>query len=99
MFEKDNVPRYAPSEVLVAGFGMVRVTSTMFFPAGTHRPIDCPLVKEIGALALKTEHGTRWWGFDDGYINSQLRMVVSGFPRRCELRSKWTKVPVKFRNH
>lgn len=98
MFEKDRVPRYVPSTVLILGHGYVPVIRSTFHPAYKH-PADCPLVNGIGALELVTEHGTRWWGFDDGYINSQLRMVVTGFPRRCELRSKWTKVPVKFRNH
>lgn len=96
MFEIDRIPRYAPSHVMIAGFGMVPVSSTVFYPKGTH-PKDCPLIQDIGALELKTNYGSRWWGFEDGYINSQLRMVVVGFPKSCELRSKWTKVPVKFR--
>lgn len=93
----DRIPRYVPSEVFILGHGMQKVVSCAFYPANRYRPQSCPLVMDIGALELITPHGTRWWGFEDGYINGELKMVVVGFPRKCEIRSKWKKVPVKRR--
>jgi hypothetical protein len=94
--DKDMTPRYAPKSVLIAGRGTVPVTSTKFYPPGQH-PRGSPIVSTMGALELVTPYGSRWWGFDRGYINSQLRMVVQGFGKRDEIRSKWPVVPVKYR--
>lgn len=93
---KDTTPRYAPKKVLMLGHGEVPVVSTRFYPPGQHPP-RTPIVPTVGALELVTPYGSRWYGFDRGYINSQLRMVVQGFDRRDEVRRKWPVVPVKFR--
>jgi hypothetical protein len=95
---KDLTPRYAPKTVLILGRGVVPVTGTRFYPPGQHPP-KSPIVPTMGALELVTPYGSRWYGFDRGYINSQLRMVVEGFNKRDEVRSKWPVVPVKFRDH
>jgi hypothetical protein len=40
---------------------------------------------------MVTRHGSRWWGFERAWINSELRMVVQGFPAADELRSRWER--------
>jgi hypothetical protein len=93
---KDTTPRYAPRTVLMLGRGEVPVTSVRFYPPGQHPP-RTPIVKDVGALELVTPYGSRWYGFDRGYINAQLRMVVEGFDKRDEVRSRWAVVPTKYR--
>lgn len=88
----DREPRYAPTTVLVrvgkGGFCDAPVRQYVIHPPGTH-PISCPLVSDCTALQLVTEHGSRWWGFEKAWISSELKMVVSGFPKNCEIRSAW----------
>lgn len=87
----DMTPRYAPTEVLVVSGGGGRtapVIQSIVHPPGDH-PKGCPLVKTITALELKTAFGSRWYGVERAYINSELRMVVVGTPKRDEVRMKW----------
>lgn len=93
----DFTPRYAPSTVFILGHGYLPVLRTVFHPPGATKPPGCPLIDDCGKLELITAQGSRWWGFEKGYINSELRMVVAGFPSNCELRSKWPVVPVNRR--
>lgn len=88
----DQTPRYAPSKVLIVNHGIVPVVGYTAYPPGSH-PVGCPLIKSCTAVELITTHGSRWYGFDSAYINSELRMVVVGFDSRDEVRAGWQKVP------
>jgi hypothetical protein len=79
-------------------FVETQVIGTSFYPTGRH-PINgaCPIVPTLGALALRTVLGTRWYGCDRAYINSELRMVAIGFDARDAGRSTWKVVPKKLR--
>lgn len=86
---KDMQPRYAPESVLVDHDGRMvfaPVLSWRIHAPGTHTG---PLVKSCTALEMVTAHGSRWWGVDKGWINSELRMVVQGFDDRNEILRSW----------
>ena len=90
MFD-DFKPRYAPENVIVVvggGFRLCPVKRFVFHPAGAH-PKGCPLVSSVGALELQTEGGSRWYGCERAYINSELRMVVVGANSWDESRMRW----------
>lgn len=95
----DLTPRYAPDRVLVfvGSAGQHRamdlpVLRYIAHPAG-HHPKGCPLIAECTALELQTEFGSRWYGCERAYINSELRMVVVGTNPRDEVRMGWEVVP------
>jgi hypothetical protein len=93
---RDTTPRYAPSQVLMLNHGMVPVTSYIAHPANNH-PDKCPIKAEYVALELRTPFGSRWYGCDHAYINSELRMVVIGTDTRDEVRMQWRVVPDNLR--
>jgi hypothetical protein len=84
---RDDVPRYAPDAVLIVGHGLLPVVRYVSHPPRTHP--QSPLFPYLTALEAVTRHGSRWWGFDRAWINSELRMVVQGFPAADEMRSRW----------
>ena len=89
----DREPRYVPDRI--AGFSgrhivHARVTGSVFHPPGAH---DGPIRKDTGALEVKTAEGSRWFGVESAYINSELRMVAVGFPAAFEEMSHWQKMP------
>lgn len=85
----DRVPRYAPSHVIIAhAMKLLPVLRYIAHPAGTH-PANCPIKSEMVALELVTAKGSRWYGCERAYINSELRMVCIGFDSRDEVRRKW----------
>lgn len=95
--ELDTAPRYAPSRVLIVRgrkAGHLPVKTYRVFPPNAH-PVGCPIVASLTALECVTEWGSRWWGFERAYINSELRMVVSGFGARDEVRREWDVCTVK----
>ncbi len=85
----DRIPRYAPTEVMT-WHGASPVRRAVFHPPGTHRS---PIRPDMGALELISDHGSRWYGFEGGAINAELRMTVWGFDSRDEVRAQWRKVP------
>ena len=88
----DRAPRYVPSHILMIGRGIVPVTSYIAHPANNH-PAYCPIKAEYVALELITPYGSRWYGCERAYINSELRMVVMGCDDRDEVRMAWKAVP------
>lgn len=85
----DMTPRYAPESVItVSAMRRVAVTQSLFHSAGT-APKGCPIRIDCNVLELRTMHGSRWYGCKRAYINSELRMVVVGFPARFEEMSAW----------
>lgn len=87
----DRIPRYAPSKVLFTNSMtalMLPVTRYIVHPPNQH-PAKCPIRAEMTALECQTGVGSRWFGCEHAYINSELRMVVVGFDARDEVRSKW----------
>ena len=84
--EIDRVRRYAPTSTICRGW-RVPVLQWLIHPPGSHDA--SPLVPHCTALELVTARGSSWWGVEGGEINSELRMVVWGFPARCEIRSAW----------
>lgn len=87
----DTTPRYVPAAT-VCRAQKVPVIASSIHPAGQHPP-ECPLHKDTAALELKTPAGSRWYGVSDGWINSELRMVVQGFPAAFEEMAAWERVP------
>lgn len=85
----DRTPRYAPAEVILAGFRLP-VLQYVVHPAGRE---GGPIYRELPKLELVTAHGSRWYGILRGYINSELRMVVEGTNPRDEVRMGWEVVP------
>lgn len=84
----DQKPRYIPEE-LMTHRGRSRVTRIFFYPPGSH-PKDCPIVKELTAVACHLVNGrVRWFGFQHARINSELRGVIQGFPEGYEEVQKW----------
>lgn len=93
--ELDQTPRYAPDCVLIIDGGSwrsVAVTGYKLYPPGT-APKAAPIKAEYWVLELQTAYGSRWYGVGGGYINSELRMVVTGIDPRDEVRAKWAIVP------
>jgi hypothetical protein len=88
----DRKPRYAPRTVFILGSGNVPVLRYIAHPPG-HHPQGCSIHSELFALELRTEFGFRFFGFEKAFINSELRMVVSGFSGADYVRSRWEKVP------
>lgn len=68
------------------GFFESPVIAYKFHPPGHKVKV---IRSDHGCLEMITEHGSRYWGFDKGWINSELRMVVQGFSSCDEIRSKW----------
>lgn len=83
----DFEPRYAPEQVIIAqAMKLMPVKQYVFYPAGTHKSA---IKSELAALELKTDKGSRWYGCERAYINSELKMVVVGCNSRDEVRMKW----------
>jgi len=97
--ELDMTPRYAPTHVIVANRGAyaeVPVVRFVVHPAGTHP--HSSIRNDMKAVELQTaNHGSRWYGVEDAYINSELRGVVVGTNPRDEVRMKWRPVPASKR--
>jgi len=84
----DLVPRYAPLIVMTAHAGYQHVTGSRAYPPQQH-PAKCPLVNDCTAVELVTPNGSRWYGVRSAWINSELRMVVTGFSAKFEEMAKW----------
>ena len=87
--------RYAPTTMMMKAnkgrgfnFYKVPVVRYVIHPPNNH-PKECPLVKECTAIEFVTEYGSRWWGVGRAWINSELRVVATGFDVRNELVNKW----------
>jgi hypothetical protein len=93
LIEIDRIPRYAPSEIICKGI-KVPVLSYHVWPVGQH-PEGCVLIEDCVALELRTVYGSRWFGCENAWINSELRMVVVGFPARDEVRRTWKECKVR----
>lgn len=86
--ELDLTPRYAPKSVITAeAMKLYPVTRYIAHPPNTHP--QSPIVNSMTALECQTAHGSRWFGCERAYINSELRMVVVGTNPRDEVRMKW----------
>jgi hypothetical protein len=88
---KDEVPRYAPEKTFIVRKGLayeLPIVRYVSHPPNNHPP-GCPLVNDCTALEMVTEVGSRWWGFDKCWINSELKMVIQGFDDRNEIVSGW----------
>lgn len=91
--ELDMTPRYAPDRVIIARvMKLCPVTQYIAHAPGTHDA--SPINNTMTALELKTDHGSRWFGCEKAYINSELRMVVIGTNPRDEVRMKWKSAKV-----
>jgi hypothetical protein len=108
--EIDRTLRYIPERMLIVSHGVAEILPVVqyrVFPPNAH-PDGCPIGPSYTALECVTERGSRWFGFERAYINSELRMVVSGFSALDEVRSKWevakgeatsSKVIMQFNGH
>ncbi len=87
----DMTPRYAPSSVLVIGNNGARTLPVEQYIVHSpfNHPAGCPIVEDCTVLELRTADGSRWYGCDSAYINSELRMIVVGTNSRDEIRMKW----------
>lgn len=84
----DRVARYAPEMILMVGRGYQPVRKCILHPKGT-APGSWKNSAAGVVLEMQTDFGSRFWGFEKAWINSELRAVVQGFDSRCELRSAW----------
>lgn len=88
MTELDLTPRYAPKSVIIAKvMKLCPVVRYVAHPPNTHP--QSPINNSMTALECVTEHGSRWFGVESAYINSELRMVITGTDPRDEVRMKW----------
>lgn len=89
--------RYAPDFIGIVSrvdgrfYSEARVRKIIAHPRGAH-PRECPLIADCVAVELQTEHGSRWYGFDNAYIDSRLRMVCERAENRDEVLAKWRRV-------
>jgi hypothetical protein len=70
----------------------VPVTGVIAHPPGTH-PTSC-IYNNMIAVEIKTPVGSRWYGTDKAYIDSNLRMAMA-VNDRDEVLAKWDAVPTK----
>jgi len=84
--------RYTPESVWIAGTKFAPVLTVVAHQPGQH-PEKCPIVSNLTAVELVTKYGSRWWGFEEAMINSELRFIVRGFPKHDEVRAAWRRVP------
>jgi len=88
MADLDMTPRYTPEAVMTEK-GMRAVVQTIAYARDGH-PEGCPLVPDCIAVELVTDIGLRrWYGVQHAIINSELRMVVTGFDARFEEMAAW----------
>lgn len=94
----DMTPRYLPDEFLIADWSLrgkgawkCPVIGSHFYPPDCPRPH--PIMLSWGCIVAHTTKGDRAFGCYRAYINSELRMVVVGTPKRDEVRIKWAIVP------
>ncbi len=96
--EVDRAWRYAPQQVTVHADDRLlwlNVESYVAYPPGKH-PSECPIEQTLWALQMRSgtlHFYSRWWGFEEAKINSELRMIVRGFSSNDEVRMKWDLVP------
>ena len=78
--------KYAPESVQIIGEGVCKVEGWIVHPPGEHK--SSPIRNDMAALELQTSFGSRWYGVTNGWINSELRMVVSiPADSKCEIRT------------
>jgi hypothetical protein len=82
----DTTPRYAPDRVIIAR--AMKLCPVKQYIVHATPPAKCP-ISAPAILELVTDYGSRWFGCDRAWINSELRMVTIGFNSRDEVRSKW----------
>ena len=80
--------KWAPNAVLILQRGIIPVTQTVAYPPGNH-PTGCPIKGSLVAVELRTDCGSRWYGFERAWIDSHLRMRCSGWNQRNELVASW----------
>ena len=97
--EVDRVPRYVPEQIMMfkhkeiyGVWGVVPVTGAKFHVAGSFGS-EVPVRRDANCIEVITEYGSRWFGCERAYINSELRMVVVGFPAKFEEMARWLPVP------
>ena len=74
---------YAPVQVMIFGAGLCAVKKSVTHLPGQH-PKNSPIRKDLTALELITDRGSRWFGVESAKINSELKMVVTGGPLDAE---------------
>lgn len=85
------IKKYCPKKVMTI-VGERIVVSVIAHPKNNH-PKDCPIVLDRVAIELITSEGSRWYGCERAYINSELRVIVEGFNPNNEEMANWQTVP------
>ena len=68
--------KYAPTQAMSLDHGMIQVIKWQSFPPFNH-PMDSPIKDDYTLLVLTlSDNSKRFWGCQDAYINSELKMVV-----------------------
>lgn len=84
--------RIVPDEMIADGVRSA-VVRTVAYPAGQH-PAGCPIASTMTAVEVRTASGgVRWFGADDAWIGSDLRMHLGPVNPRDEVRMAWDKSP------
>jgi len=84
---------YAPKTIMTMRDGTRPVASARIYPPGQH-PAESPIVKSVTAVQLINDRGSsRWYGFDDARIASNLRLVACGgfINPRNEIAKDWKR--------
>lgn len=89
--------KYIPSVLLgmnarTGRHEMSPVVNAQSFPPGYKH--GGPIRADFTAVRCALQNGAvRWFGGSDAWIDSSLRMVLSGIDSRDEVRAKWEDAP------
>lgn len=91
-FRRTTNMRYTPPTQMTLEHGERPVVGVVAYPPGQH-PKGTPIKAEHFAVELKTDVGeSGWYGFEEAYIDSTLRMVVGPVNPRFESAMRWEVV-------
>ena len=83
------IERYVPNDVIMTHKGRSSVVKIVSHPPDFH-PDKCPILSTLYAVEVQCGNGiTRWFGFHNAFIDSRLRMRVSGYSELFDEIKGW----------
>ena len=90
---QDMITRYAPESVRIVSPKLPSHSAVVPVKRHiVHQPQNhtgSPIRDDMTALECVTDYGSRWYGIDKGWINSELRMVIQGTNKKDTARMNW----------
>jgi hypothetical protein len=86
--------KVVPDYVRTAANTVEWVSFVFIHPPNTHPP-ESPIKRELTAVQVVTDSATRWYGFEEAWIGSDLRVHVKGFDPRFEEVAAWADAEVE----